>query len=103
MLRMSRHDSAPPINELTSHSFRWPDQESEAGELVMSNTCRLTSSQLDEFLRRSLDKYKRALVEPGEASVSRWPPPLMSNDQKTVKVTPSRSECLVLFCFVVLQ
>lgn len=34
----------------------------------MSNTCRLTASQLRELLRRSLDKYKRALVEPGEAS-----------------------------------
>lgn len=43
-------------------------QESEAGELVVSNTCRVTASQLREFLRRSLDKYKRALVEPGEVS-----------------------------------
>ncbi|CAM9787212.1 unnamed protein product, partial [Hapterophycus canaliculatus] len=41
-------------------------QESEAGELVVSNTCRVTASQAKEFLRRSLDKYKRALVEPGE-------------------------------------
>ncbi|CAM9833807.1 unnamed protein product [Pylaiella littoralis] len=44
-------------------------EESEAGELVVSNTCRVTASQLREFLRRSLDKYKRALVEPGEASL----------------------------------
>lgn len=36
----------------------------------MSNTCRITVSQLREFLRRSLDKYKRALVEPGEVSFS---------------------------------
>lgn len=43
-----------------------PGQAKEAGQLVMANTCRITASQLDEFLRRSLDKYKRALVEPGE-------------------------------------
>ena len=41
-------------------------QEADAGELVVSNTCRITASQLREFLRRALDKYKRALVEPGE-------------------------------------
>lgn len=46
--------------------YVWFGQESEAGELVVSNTCRVTASQLREFLRRSLDKYKRALVEPGE-------------------------------------
>lgn len=44
-------------------------QESEEGELIVSNTCRLTASQLEELLRMSLDKYKRALVEPGEASL----------------------------------
>ncbi|CAM9647891.1 unnamed protein product, partial [Ectocarpus fasciculatus] len=44
-------------------------QEAEAGELVVSNTCRVTASQAKEFLRRSLDKYKRALVEPGEANM----------------------------------
>lgn len=43
-------------------------QESEEGELIVSNTCRLTASQLVKLLRMSLDKYKRALVEPGEAS-----------------------------------
>lgn len=43
-----------------------PEQAAEASELVMANTCRLTASQLDEFLYRALDKYKRALVEPGE-------------------------------------
>lgn len=42
-------------------------EAAEASELVMANTCRLTASQLDEFLYRALDKYKRALVEPGEA------------------------------------
>lgn len=47
-------------------------QESEAGELVVSNTCRVTASQAEEFLRRCLDKYKRALVEPGEASLSQF-------------------------------
>ncbi|CAN0455678.1 unnamed protein product [Ascophyllum nodosum] len=44
-------------------------EESEEGELIMCNTCRLTASQLKELLRYSLDKYKRSLVEPGEASL----------------------------------
>ncbi len=38
---------------------------------MVSNTCRITASQIREFLRRALDKYKRALVEPGEVSGGR--------------------------------
>ena len=57
-----------PFRAVPCRSTLYFGQESEAGELVVSNTCRVTASQLREFLRRSLDKYKRALVEPGEVS-----------------------------------
>lgn len=42
-------------------------ERKEALETLMTNSCRLTSLQLDQFLSHCLLKYRRASVQPGEA------------------------------------
>eukprot|EP00520_Triparma_pacifica_P017062 CAMPEP_0118658354 /NCGR_PEP_ID=MMETSP0785-20121206/14522_1 /TAXON_ID=91992 /ORGANISM="Bolidomonas pacifica, Strain CCMP 1866" /LENGTH=1501 /DNA_ID=CAMNT_0006551363 /DNA_START=203 /DNA_END=4704 /DNA_ORIENTATION=- len=42
-------------------------ERSEALDQLMTNSCRLTKDQLDDFLSRILLKYRKASVQPGEA------------------------------------
>ncbi|CAM9327987.1 unnamed protein product, partial [Discosporangium mesarthrocarpum] len=39
----------------------------ESKELLLRNACGVSMKQLEVFLTKALDKYKKALVEPGEA------------------------------------